>query len=97
MKMSVPVLALLIAISIAGCSDTYPAATVDPVSDTLAVEIPTEGMITLYSADPLAHTFSFSRNAYGMVIQGDQVKNSGSDIDFGSYYPDEFSVGIEGG
>ena len=55
------------------------------------------GLATLYSRDPLARTLSFYTGEYGGVFHDHMVKNHQSDIDFGNYYADEFTVGIEGG
>src|SRR5262249_17490165 len=41
--------------------------------------------------------FSFADGQYGLTISGRSVVNRGSDIDFNSYTPGGFSVGIEGG
>ena len=54
------------------------------------------GIVTLYALDPLASTFSFGDGDFGHVIQDGIAKNRNSDIDFGQYNPDKFSVGIEG-
>ena len=55
------------------------------------------GLVTLYQRDPLAGKVSFATGAYGGVFQDHQVKNHQSDLDFGHYYANEFSVAIEGG
>ena len=55
------------------------------------------GLVTLYQRDPLAGKVSFATGAYGSVFQDHQVKNRQSDLDFGQYRANEFSVGIEGG
>jgi hypothetical protein len=59
--------------------------------------LPTPGLATLYQRDPLANKLSFGTGAYGSVFQDHQVKNHQSDIDFGQYHANEFTVGIEGG
>lgn len=58
---------------------------------------PAAGLATLYQRDPLANRLSFVTGAYGSVFQDHQVKNHQSDIDFGQYHANEFTVGIEGG
>jgi hypothetical protein len=55
------------------------------------------GIVTLYALDPLASTFSFGDGQYGHTFSGNLTKNRSSDIDFGLYKLDQFSVGIEGG
>lgn len=58
---------------------------------------PPSGLVTLYQRDPLAARVSFATGAYGSVFQDHQVKNHQSDLDFGHYFANQFSVGIEGG
>lgn len=55
------------------------------------------GIMTLYALDPLAHTFCFADGGNGLVFQDGEVRNRCSDVDFGNYKADSFSVGIEGG
>ena len=55
------------------------------------------GLTTLYAADPLARTMNFTDGRYGSMIQDHMVKNAQSDLDFGAYMADGFTVGIEGG
>jgi hypothetical protein len=55
------------------------------------------GLVTLYQRDPLASKVSFATGAYGAVFDDHQVKNRQSDLDFGHYHANAFSVGIEGG
>lgn len=54
---------------------------------------------TLYAGtvDKPHSTMSFTRKAYGYVLQDGELRNAGSDIDFCGYNPDSFTVGIEGG
>lgn len=54
-------------------------------------------VVTLYALDPLARTFCFGDGRYGSVLQDGEVRNRCSDLDFGNYEADGFSVGIEGG
>jgi len=61
------------------------------------VTAPAAGLVTLYQRDPLAAKVSFATGAYGSVFQDHQVKNQQSDLDFGHYHANQFSVGIEGG
>ncbi len=56
-----------------------------------------QGLTTLYAADPIGRTMNFTDGAYGGIIQDNMVKNRNSDIDFGGYLRNGFSVGIEGG
>ncbi len=56
-----------------------------------------QGLTSLYAADPIARTMNFTDGAYGGVIQDYMVKNANSDIDFGGYLHNAFTVGIEGG
>src|SRR5262245_636871 len=58
---------------------------------------PAPGLATLYQRDPLANKLSFGTGAFGSVFQDHQVKNHQSDIDFGQYHANEFTVAIEGG
>jgi hypothetical protein len=69
---------------------------VDAPQDAVAEPI-RGGLVTLYADDPLAHDFSFSRATYGGIFDGFMRKNGGADVDFGTYHPDELTVGIEGG
>lgn len=54
-------------------------------------------LTTLYAFDPIASSMNFTDGAYGGMVQDHQVKNAQSDIDFGGYERNAFSVGIEGG
>ena len=56
-----------------------------------------QGLTSLYAADPIGRTMNFTDGAYGGVIQDYMVKNANSDIDFGGYLHNAFTVGIEGG
>jgi hypothetical protein len=55
------------------------------------------GVATLYALDPLAQSFCFRDAGDGHVFQEHEVKNRCSDINFNSYYAEQFAVGIEGG
>lgn len=55
------------------------------------------GLTSLYAADPIGRTMNFTDGAYGGIIQDYMVKNANSDIDFGGYLHNGFTVGIEGG
>ena len=54
-------------------------------------------MTTLYALDPLSHTFCFGKGEAGLVFQHHEIRNRCSDVDFNSYNPGNFTVGIEGG
>jgi hypothetical protein len=54
------------------------------------------GIKTLYCQDPLAATMSFQSGRYGGIFQENQARNFQSDMDFGRYRTDTFTVGIEG-
>lgn len=56
-----------------------------------------QGLTSLYAVDPIGRTMNFTDGAYGGVIQDYMVKNANSDIDFGGYLHNAFTVGIEGG
>lgn len=58
---------------------------------------PVTGLATLYYHDPLSHSMSFASGREGGMFQDHMVKNHGSDIDFGHYVSDAFTIGIEGG
>lgn len=55
------------------------------------------GVATLYALDPLAQSFCFRDAGEGHVFHQHEVKNRCSDINFHSYEPEQFAVGIEGG
>jgi hypothetical protein len=55
------------------------------------------GMATLYALDPLSHSFCFADGKEGGVFQENETRNRCSDVEFGSYSADAFSVGVEGG
>jgi len=55
------------------------------------------GIAAMFTLDPLTQTLCFGDGKEGHVFQNHQVKNRCSDIDFGTYTPGSFSVGIEGG
>ena len=57
---------------------------------------PPGGVTTLYVLDPLANTLCFSDGKDGHIFQQNEVRNRCSDMDFGTYRPGSFSVGIEG-
>ena len=56
----------------------------------------TGGIVTLYALDPVGSTFSFRTGVYGHVVSNGVATNRESDIDFGQYGVDQFSVGVEG-
>jgi len=56
----------------------------------------TGGIVTLYALDPVASAFSFGTGVYGHVVRDGVARNRESDIDFGQYGVDQFSVGVEG-
>lgn len=58
---------------------------------------PAGGLVTLYQRDPLACRVSFDTGNYGGLFQDHMVKNRQSDLFFGHYFANEFSVGVEGG
>jgi len=81
---------LIILAVLAGCAS--------PPLDVAAAEpLPETGVSTLYFRDPLSRSMSFASGGEGGVFQDFMVKNHGSDIDFGHYSANEFTVGIEGG
>ena len=55
------------------------------------------GLATLYALDPLSRTLCLKDGRPGGVLQGNEVRNRCSDIDFNSYKSGSFTVGIEGG
>jgi hypothetical protein len=55
------------------------------------------GVATLYALDPLAQSFCFRDAGDGHIFQRHEVMNRCSDINFHSYRPEQFAVGIEGG
>lgn len=56
-----------------------------------------DGVVTLYALDPLAQSFCFHDSSAGLVFQQHEVRNRCSDINFNSYFAEQFAVGIEGG
>jgi hypothetical protein len=54
------------------------------------------GMATLYAQDPLMQSFCFRDGGAGHVFQQNEVRNRCSDINYHSYYAEQFAVGIEG-
>jgi hypothetical protein len=69
----------------------------DVTSKALAEQKVKGGVITLYALDPLAQSFCFRDAGDGHVFQEHEVRNRCSDINFNSYYAEQFAVGIEGG
>src|ERR1700704_4764983 len=67
------------------------------VSRALAEQPIKGGVITLYALDPLAQSFCFRDAGDGHMFQEHEVRNRCSDINFNSYYAEQFAVGIEGG
>ena len=55
------------------------------------------GVATLYALDPLAQSFCFRDASAGLIFQQHAVKNRCSDVNYNSYYADQFAVGVEGG
>ncbi len=55
------------------------------------------GVVTLYALDPLAQSFCFGDAGDGRIFQEHEVRNRCSDLNFNSYYAEQFAVGIEGG
>lgn len=77
--------------AIAGCAAR-------PVESPQRTDSPVEtGIATLYFNDPLSNTIGFESGREGKVFHDHMVKNRNSDIDFGTYNTDTFTVGIEGG
>ena len=54
------------------------------------------GVTTLYALDPLSQSFCFRDGGNGHAFQQHEVRNRCSDINYNSYYAEQFSVGIEG-
>lgn len=79
-----------------GASSPVSAAAATGVQQPV-VELPSKGLSTLYLRDPESHAISFDNGSPGGVLIGDTVYNHSSDMDFGHYNPDSFTVGIEGG
>ena len=52
---------------------------------------------TLYALDPLSSSLCLADGKYGHVFQEHETRNLCSDLDFGSYHAENFSVGVEGG
>ena len=57
----------------------------------------TGGIITMYARDAFSSTLCFADGRYGTTAQDGVVKNRCSDLSFGTFYPNSFSAGIEGG
>jgi hypothetical protein len=55
------------------------------------------GLSILYAQDPLTQTLCLRDGGPGLMIQKGQKLNRCSDLNFHSYSPNGFSVGIEGG
>lgn len=55
------------------------------------------GLATLHAIDPTTSALSFRDGQPGLVIKNNQIFNRNSDLDFGNYLKDGFTVGIEGG
>src|SRR5215813_15398904 len=83
----------IVSIMIAGASVS---STKTAKLDETRKSVVTSGVATLYALDPLTHTLSFDDGQPGNVFDNSQVKNRNSHIDFGSYYADSFTVGIQG-
>jgi hypothetical protein len=62
----------------------------------VAAQAPAGGSITLYARDPLARTLCFADGLPGTILQSNEIRNRCSDLDFGAYNADSFSVGVEG-
>ena len=60
-------------------------------------ETPTLLRATLRSQDFLWHTVSLDNADSGKVLNGRQIFNRDSDLDFGVRNPDAFTVGVQGG
>lgn len=54
------------------------------------------GLITMYAIDPLSQSLCFRDGGNGHIFEAGQKKNRCSDLNFGSYLADGFSVGVEG-
>jgi hypothetical protein len=54
-------------------------------------------IVTLYARDPLAQSFCFKDGGYGGAFSDGKATNRCSDLNFNSYYQNNFSVGVEGG
>jgi hypothetical protein len=57
---------------------------------------PAGGIATLYTLDPLSSSLCLADGRDGHVFHQNETKNRCSDVDFGSYSPNSFSVGVEG-
>ena len=54
------------------------------------------GLTTLFAIDPLTQALCLRDGMPGLVFQQGQKRNRCSELNFGSYEPDSFSVGVEG-
>lgn len=55
------------------------------------------GLTTLYHLDPVSQSFNFTENYAGGMIKNHSVLNGGSEIAFGMYRADSFSVAVNNG
>ena len=59
--------------------------------------VPESRLTTLYRHDPLRCAISLATGEDGHFIADNYIHNRASDLDFGSYNTDAFTIGIEGG
>ena len=55
------------------------------------------GLATMFARDPLTQSLCFKDGGPGGIFQDGETRNLCSDLNFDSYSPNGFSVGIEGG
>jgi hypothetical protein len=55
------------------------------------------GYAELRANDPLGNSIEFVHGQYGSVLQAGEVRLRRSHLDFSIYFPNEFTVGVQGG
>lgn len=80
------------------CTSTFSQSRYSTIynSSSSSQEKPVGGLITLYALDSLSSSLCFTDGQAGHVFQAYQVKNRCSNLDFGTYSPNSFTVGVQG-
>jgi hypothetical protein len=75
------------------CSCVFAQDVANKKSDETSVK---GGVTTLFALDPLNQSLCFRDAGAGGVFQKNEVRNRCSDLNYGSYYAEHLTVGVEG-
>lgn len=73
------------------------AGGVGPNAASIVAPSSSGGLVTMWALDGISNTLNLLTGEPGHVEQDHEVRNANSHLDFGNYFPGEFTVSIQGG